>query len=56
MPAIAFYHQHPDLLVTETSVLDFRPGRVLLASSPLFPGGGGQLPDRGVLKLSLIHI
>ena len=50
MPAIAFYHQHPDLLVTETSVLDSRPGRVLLASSPLFPGGGRQLPDRGVLK------
>jgi misacylated tRNA(Ala) deacylase len=45
----AFYHQHPEILVVETEVLDARPGRVLLARSPFYPGGGGQLADRGVL-------
>ena len=45
----AFYHDFPDVLVTR-QVLDSRPGRVLLAGSPFFPGGGGQLPDRGVLR------
>ena len=53
---MAFYHDHPDVLVTQAAVLDSRPGGVLLAGSPFFPGGGGQLPDRGVLRLSLIHI
>src|SRR6266849_5287462 len=46
----AFYHEFPAVLVIETQVLDSRPGRVLLANSALFPGGGGQLPDRGLLK------
>jgi len=31
-------------------VVDAGPGRVLLAESPFFPGGGGQLADRGVLR------
>jgi misacylated tRNA(Ala) deacylase len=44
----AFYHEHPEILVVETEVLDARPGRVLLARSPFYPGGGGQLADRGV--------
>jgi misacylated tRNA(Ala) deacylase len=48
--ARSFYHQHPDTLVLETEVVDTRPGRVLLAQSPFYPGGGGQLPDRGVLR------
>jgi misacylated tRNA(Ala) deacylase len=48
--ARAFYHEFPDVLVIETQVVDSRPGRVLLANSALFPGGGGQLPDRGLLK------
>jgi misacylated tRNA(Ala) deacylase len=26
------------------------PGRVLLAESPFYPGGGGQLPDRGLIR------
>jgi misacylated tRNA(Ala) deacylase len=34
----------------ETTVVDARPGRVLLADCPFFPGGGGQLPDRGVIS------
>src|SRR5207244_1150306 len=28
------------------------PGRILLAESPFFPGGGGQLPDRGIIRWS----
>ena len=44
-----FYHEHPDVLTVETSVLDASPGRVLLAASPFFPGGG-QLPDKGVIR------
>ncbi|HYW25415.1 MAG TPA: alanyl-tRNA editing protein [Terriglobales bacterium] len=46
----SFYHQHPDTLVLETDLLDARPGRVLLGRSPFYPGGGGQLADRGVLR------
>lgn len=46
----SFYHEHPDALVGESDVLDVRPGRVLLARSPFYPGGGGQLADRGVLR------
>jgi misacylated tRNA(Ala) deacylase len=39
----------PDLLELETEILDARPGAVLVARSPFFPGGGGQLADRGTL-------
>ena len=42
-----FCQDHPEALVLETHVLDARPGAVLLDGSPFFPGGGGQLPDRG---------
>jgi misacylated tRNA(Ala) deacylase len=45
-----FYHEHPDVLKIETSVLNASPGRVVLADSPFFPGGGGQLPDKGVIR------
>jgi len=45
-----YYHEHPDTLVLDTQVMDARPGRVLLAQSPFYPGGGGQLADRGVLR------
>lgn len=46
----AFYHEHPEILVVETEVLDARPGRALLGRSPFYPGGGGQLADRGTLR------
>jgi misacylated tRNA(Ala) deacylase len=44
-----FCHDHPDVLVLQTRVLDTRPGAVVLEQSPFHPGGGGQLPDRGRL-------
>jgi misacylated tRNA(Ala) deacylase len=45
-----FCHDHPDTLTLETAVVDARPGLVRLAEHPFYPGGGGQLPDRGVLR------
>ncbi|MFM9846977.1 MAG: alanyl-tRNA editing protein [Hyphomicrobiaceae bacterium] len=48
----AFYHEHPDLLTLATEIIDAQPGRVLLAQSPYFPGGGGQLADRGIIRWS----
>ena len=45
-----FCHDHPDTLELATEILAARPGRVRLAQSPLYPGGGGQLADRGRLK------
>ncbi len=50
VPSRAFYHQHPRVLTLETTLVDVRPGRVLLAHSPFFPGGGGQLPDKGIIR------
>lgn len=44
-----FCHQYPDVLCLESRVLDARPGAVVLEQSPYYPGGGGQLPDRGRL-------
>lgn len=44
-----FCLDHPDVLTLATEVTDAQPGRVLLAESPFYPGGGGQLPDRGTL-------
>lgn len=44
-----FYLDHPGVLCVEAEVVDSRPGAVLLDRSPLFPGGGGQLADRGTL-------
>jgi misacylated tRNA(Ala) deacylase len=47
-----FCHEHPDVLLVETRVVNARPGAVLLEQSPFHPGGGGQLADRGVLRWS----
>ena len=45
-----FCHEHPDILILETRVVDARPGGVVLERSPFHPGGGGQLADRGLLR------
>ncbi|GLH77397.1 alanyl-tRNA editing protein [Bradyrhizobium sp. SSBR45G] len=44
-----FAVDHPDVLELEVAALAARPGAVLLARSPFYPGGGGQLPDRGTI-------
>ncbi len=43
-------HEQPDLYEFEAEVVDVRPNAVLLDCSPFYPGGGGQLPDRGWLR------
>jgi len=45
-----FYHENPEVLTLATHVTDAQPGRVVLAASPFFAGGGGQLPDKGVVR------
>lgn len=39
----------PDRTRLATAVEDAAPGRVVLAQTPFYPGGGGQLPDRGTI-------
>lgn len=48
----ALCHDQPDLYRFDARVLDSRPGAVRLDRSAFFPGGGGQLPDRGLLRWS----
>ena len=45
-----FCHEHPETLTVQTRVVDARPGAVALEQTPFYPGGGGQLADRGVLR------
>ena len=45
-----YCHEHPETLFVETSVAAAWAGKVALAESPFYPGGGGQLGDRGVLR------
>jgi misacylated tRNA(Ala) deacylase len=45
-----FCHDQPETLTLQTDVADARPGKVVLAQSPFYPGGGGQLADRGVIR------
>lgn len=45
-----FCHEFPETMTVETEVADARPGAVLLGRHPFYPGGGGQLPDRGVIR------
>lgn len=47
-----FCQDHPNTFEVEAQVLDAQPGAILLAQSPFFPGGGGQLADRGVIEWS----
>lgn len=45
-------HDEPELFEFEAEVLDSRPGAVRLSRSAFYPGGGGQLPDQGVIEWS----
>ena len=45
-----FCHENPEILSLESQIVDAAPGRAVLAQSPFYPGGGGQLADRGVLR------
>jgi misacylated tRNA(Ala) deacylase len=47
-----FCHDNPDVFALETRVRASRPDAVLLETSPFYPGGGGQLPDRGTIAWS----
>ncbi len=42
-------HTHPDEFQLEAAVIEAVPGRVVLDRTPFYPGGGGQLADRGML-------
>ncbi|RSZ35127.1 MULTISPECIES: alanyl-tRNA editing protein [unclassified Variovorax] len=43
-------HIEPDCLRFEADVIARRPNAVLLSKSYFYPGGGGQLADRGTLQ------
>jgi len=43
-------HDEPDLFEFEAEVIDARPGAALLSRSAFYPGGGGQLADRGAIE------
>ena len=45
-----YCHDHPETLTLETTVADARPGKVVLGETPFYPGGGGQLADRGIVR------
>lgn len=45
-----FCHENPETLTLRSLVLESQPGLVRLAEMPFYPGGGGQLPDLGVLE------
>lgn len=47
-----FCLDEPEVFDLETVVTAAEPGRVQLGRSPFYPGGGGQLPDRGSLQWS----
>lgn len=42
-------HEQPDLLEFEATIVDARPGAVVLSLSALHPGGGGQVCDTATL-------
>jgi len=45
-----FCHEQPETLTVQTDVAEARPGKVALVQSPFYPGGGGQLADRGTIS------
>ena len=44
-----YCHEQPEILVVETEIVDALPGKVTFRRSPFYPGGGGQLADRGLV-------
>lgn len=48
--AVYLCHEQPDLYEHEATVLDARPGAVVLSRSAFHPGGGGQVSDVGALE------
>ncbi len=47
-----YCHEHPETLIVQTQVADARAGKIALAETPFYPGGGGQLADAGVIRWS----
>lgn len=47
-----FCLDEPEVFALETVVTAAEPGRIRLDRSPFYPGGGGQLPDKGTLQWS----
>lgn len=45
-----FCQDNSEILTLEATVVRSRPGAVVLSRHPLYPGGGGQLPDEGVIR------
>jgi misacylated tRNA(Ala) deacylase len=45
-----FCQDNAEILTLEATVIRARPGAVLLSTHPFYPGGGGQLPDKGILR------
>ena len=48
--ALYFCHENPEVFSLATEVVEVRPGAARLAATPFYPGGGGQLPDQGVIR------
>jgi misacylated tRNA(Ala) deacylase len=50
------YHEAPDLLEHDATVLAAAPGEVLLDRWSLHPGGGGQEPDHATISLDGVEL
>jgi misacylated tRNA(Ala) deacylase len=48
--ATLFCQDNPEVLRLDAEVLNGRAGGVVLSQHPFYPGGGGQLPDRGTIR------
>ena len=48
--AVYLCHEQPDLYEHEATIVDTRPGAVLLSRSAFHPGGGGQVSDVGWIE------